>query len=101
MDMVVYYDGFLKYDGYPFTSSSRHGKVLINRAESPVGTVPLGTYPNGRPYGLCFVGRYSEDHKVLKIMQLYESTFPPRRVPQKLRWRRLNNFLPPKLRHYV
>ena len=67
---------------------------LMAGAESPVGTVPLGAYPNGRPYGLGFAGRYLDDQKVLSIMRLYETTFPARHVPRKLRWRRVNKYLP-------
>lgn len=92
MDISVYLHGFLKY--------SLSSEVLVDTdelmigAESPVGTVPLGTYPNGRPYGLGFAGRYLEDQKVLSIMRLYEATFPARHVPRKLRWRRVNKYLP-------
>lgn len=63
-------------------------------SKSPVGTVPLGTYQNGRPYGLSFAGRYLEDQKVLSIMRLYEATFPARHAPRKLRWKRVKKYLP-------
>ena len=92
MDISVYFHGFLEYSSY-FDLLIDMNELMIG-AESPVGTVPLGTYPNGRPYGLGFAGRYLEDQKVLSIMRLYEETFPARHVPPKLRWKRVNKYLP-------
>ena len=96
MDVSVYFHGFLKYS--PCFDLIDIDELMIG-AESPVGTVPLGTYPNGRPYGLSFAGRYLEDQEVLSIMRLYEATFPARVVPRKLRWKRVNTYLPWALRY--
>ncbi|EGX87907.1 amidase family protein [Cordyceps militaris CM01] len=49
-----------------------------------MGTVPLGTYPNGRPFGLTFVAPKGQDAKLLQLMQFYEKAFPPRRVPSSM-----------------
>ena len=91
MDISVCFHGFLKYSPY-FDLIIDIDELMIG-AESPVGTVPLGTYQNGRPYGLVFAGRYLEDEKVLSIMRLYEATFPARHVPRKLRWKRVKKYL--------
>jgi hypothetical protein len=62
--------------------------------EAPTATVPLGKYRGGKPYGLGFVARRFNDEKLLQIMKLYEDTFPPRLVPERLRWRRWESILP-------
>ncbi|KAI1133126.1 amidase family protein [Nemania abortiva] len=53
-------------------------------AGAPMGTVPLGQFPDGRPFGLTFVGRRGQDAKLLQLMQFYEKTFPPRRTPSSM-----------------
>uniref|UniRef100_A0A0B7KBT1 Amidase domain-containing protein n=1 Tax=Bionectria ochroleuca TaxID=29856 RepID=A0A0B7KBT1_BIOOC len=63
-------------------------------AQVPTATVPLGKYRGGKPYGLGFVARRFNDEKLLQIMKLYEDTFPPRLVPERLRWRRWESILP-------
>ncbi|KAJ6079729.1 amidase family protein [Penicillium canescens] len=63
-------------------------------AQAPTATVPLGKYRDGKPYGLGFVARRFDDGKLLQIMNLYEKTFPPRAVPEKMRWKRWERFLP-------
>ncbi|EOO00811.1 putative amidase family protein [Phaeoacremonium minimum UCRPA7] len=65
-------------------------------AQAPTGTVPLGKYRQGKPYGLGFVARRFDDGKLLQIMKLYESTFPPRLIPERMRWRRWERILPRK-----
>ncbi|KAJ5415178.1 amidase family protein [Penicillium sp. CMV-2018d] len=64
-------------------------------AQAPTATVPLGKYRDGKPYGLGFVARRFDDGKLLQIMNLYEKTFPPRAVPERMRWKRWERFLPP------
>ncbi|CAG9981907.1 unnamed protein product [Clonostachys byssicola] len=63
-------------------------------AQAPTATVPLGKYRGGKPYGLGFVARRFDDEKLLQIMKLHEDTFPPRLVPERLRWRRWEGILP-------
>ncbi|KAJ5707002.1 amidase family protein [Penicillium malachiteum] len=69
-------------------------------AKSPVGTVPLGTHSTGRPFGLGFVGRRFEDNKMLQVMNLYEKTFHPRQIPERMRWKRHDRILPAQYRGY-
>lgn len=68
-------------------------------AGAPMGTVPLGTYPNGRPFGLTFVARKGQDAKLLQLMQLYEKAFPSRRIPRSMSSRLVNLYF--RLRGYI
>jgi Asp-tRNA(Asn)/Glu-tRNA(Gln) amidotransferase A subunit family amidase len=52
---------------------------------TPVGTVPLGTYPNGRPYGISLIARKGQDARILELMLLFEKSFPRRRTPASMR----------------
>ncbi|KAH8647843.1 amidase signature domain-containing protein [Xylariales sp. PMI_506] len=48
----------------------------------PVAAVPLGQLRcNGRPFGLCAVGRAHEEETLLRFMAAYEAVASPRPVP--------------------
>jgi amidase len=48
----------------------------------PVATVPLGQLKyNGRPFGLCLVGREGSEETLLQFMTAFEASFPKRAVP--------------------
>ncbi|KAL8849114.1 MAG: hypothetical protein Q9221_005883 [Calogaya cf. arnoldii] len=51
----------------------------------PTATVPLGYHrQSGRPFGLSLVAKAHEEGKLLEIMNVYEATFPKRRLPHLL-----------------
>lgn len=66
---------------------------------APMGTVPLGIYPNGRPFGLTFVARKGQDAKLLQLMQLYEKAFPSRQIPSSMSSRLANLYF--RLRGHI
>lgn len=83
-----------------FWSAPMSALLPLTHVESPVGTVPLGMHSSGKPFGLGFVGRRFEDKKMLQLMSLYEKTFHPRLVPERMRWKRYDRLLPPRYRGY-
>ncbi|KAI4101518.1 MAG: hypothetical protein LQ339_005015 [Xanthoria mediterranea] len=80
-------------DGIDKTLSDFNLDAIIAPIDSPISTVaalagyptatmPLGYHiPSGRPFGFCLVAKAHEEGKLLAIMNVYESTFPKRRVP--------------------
>ncbi|ETS78057.1 hypothetical protein PFICI_10119 [Pestalotiopsis fici W106-1] len=51
----------------------------------PHVTVPLGVLDyNGRPFGLCVIGKEHEEELLLHFMAAYESISPPRAVPLRI-----------------
>lgn len=69
-------------------------KVLVGTCDSafcvhaaaagyPVCAVPLATLRyNGRPFGLCAVGRADGEEALLRFMAAYEAAMPARAVPE-------------------
>lgn len=48
----------------------------------PIATVPVGQLRyNGRPFGLCLVGRGGDEQSLLRFMAAYEAVSAPRPVP--------------------
>lgn len=48
----------------------------------PMATVPLGQLRyNGRPFGLCLLGRENDEETLLRFMKKYEATVGPRPIP--------------------
>jgi amidase len=51
----------------------------------PLGVTPLGILDyNGRPFGLCFIGKAGAEEKMLRFMVAFESLFPVRGIPKLL-----------------
>lgn len=48
----------------------------------PTANVPLGILSyNGRAYGTCLIAKAGEEEALLRFMNIYESTLPPRPIP--------------------
>lgn len=56
----------------------------INIAGLPGVVVPAGTYPNGKPFALIFVGRKWSEARLLSLAYDYEQAAPGRVVPRTL-----------------
>ncbi|KAH8593089.1 amidase signature domain-containing protein [Bisporella sp. PMI_857] len=82
------------------TPARSYMSIYSTCAKSPVGTIPLGKYLSGKPFGLGLVGRRFEDKKMLQMMDLYEKTFHPRIIPERMRWKRYDMLLPARYRGY-
>ncbi|KAB8074864.1 hypothetical protein BDV29DRAFT_172979 [Aspergillus leporis] len=66
----------------------------MHHLPKPTLTIPLGKYPNGKPYGLTLVGKGCADHKLLQFSQLFERDFPARLIPRATRWKRFMAYVP-------
>ncbi|KAI1160047.1 amidase signature domain-containing protein [Nemania serpens] len=54
-------------------------------AGCPTATAPLGHLePSGRPFGLTFLARRGREDTLIRLLSIFEATFPKRRLPSLL-----------------
>jgi amidase len=63
--------------------STVSGFTKADETGYPIGTVPLGQLQhNGRPFGLCIMGKAGGESAMIRFMKNWEALMPARPVPE-------------------
>ncbi|KAL6690460.1 amidase signature enzyme [Trichoderma pleuroticola] len=77
-------DSTFDAEGVSIIAAPTDSALLIHGAAAgyPTANVPLGILSyNGRAYGTCLIAKAGEEETLLRFMNIYENTLPPRPVP--------------------
>ncbi|RFU73057.1 amidase [Trichoderma arundinaceum] len=77
-------DNAFDIEGVNIIAAPTDSALLIHGAAAgyPTANIPLGILSyNGRAYGTCLIAKAGEEEALLRFMSIYESTLPPRPVP--------------------
>ncbi|KAL6833448.1 amidase signature enzyme [Trichoderma sp. SZMC 28015] len=77
-------DSTFDTEGVNIIAAPTDSALLIHGAAAgyPTANVPLEILSyNGRAYGICLIAKAGEEETLLRFMNVYENTLPPRPVP--------------------